>query len=69
MAITLDINGMTCSHCVHAVTKALKSVPGVKAVSVNLEVHRAQVDGSAEPNALIRAIEGEGYQAKVAAAP
>lgn len=68
MAITLDIDGMTCSHCVQAVTTALKSVPGVAAVSVSLEERRARVDGSAEANALVRAIEAEGYRAKPAAA-
>ena len=67
MAITLDIDGMTCSHCAHSVSTALKSVPGVEAISVSLEGRRAHVDGSAEPNALVRAIEAEGYQAKVAA--
>ncbi len=68
MAISLDIEGMTCSHCVHAVTKALKSVPGVSDVSVSLESRSARVDGSAAPDALIRAVEGEGYKARVAAA-
>lgn len=68
MAIALDIEGMTCSHCVHSVTKALKSVPGVSEVSVSLEQRSARVDGSAQPDALVRAVEAEGYKARVAAA-
>lgn len=31
---TLNIDGMTCGHCVQAVTKALSAVPGVNVKSV-----------------------------------
>ena len=33
---TLAISGMSCSHCVQAVTKALSSVPGVRTRSVKV---------------------------------
>ena len=33
----LKIEGMTCSHCKAAVEKALKAVPGVIDVAVDLE--------------------------------
>jgi copper chaperone len=32
----IKVNGMTCEHCVAAVTKALKSLPGVSEVRVDL---------------------------------
>lgn len=64
MAVTLSISGMTCGHCVHAVSKALQSVAGVENVSVNLDAGRASVHGNAELSALIRAVEEEGYKAK-----
>ncbi len=63
--ITLNVDGMTCQHCVHAVTKALQHVAGVETVSVSLEEHRARIDGSADPQALLRAVEEEGYKAKL----
>lgn len=66
MAITLNVSGMTCGHCVGSVTKALQAVPGVQKVSVSLDSGRAHVDGQANPEALVRAVEKEGYQAKVA---
>ena len=66
MAITLTVTGMTCDHCVHAVTKALQAVAGVDKVSVSLDTGRARVDGKASPEALIRAVEEEGYKAQVA---
>ncbi|MBI3067905.1 MAG: heavy-metal-associated domain-containing protein [Betaproteobacteria bacterium] len=65
MAVTLNVVGMTCSHCVHAVTKALKAVAGVEKVSVSLDAGRAQVEGTAKPPALIRAVEEEGYKAQM----
>jgi copper chaperone len=68
MSITLEVSGMTCAHCVHAVTKALESVPGVERAEVNLEGKRARVDGEVEAEALLRAVEKQGYEAKLAAA-
>jgi len=66
MTVALNITGMTCNHCVHAVTKALQAVAGVERVSVNLGAGRASVDGQASPEVLIRAVEEEGYKAQVA---
>lgn len=67
MAVTLDIEGMTCGHCVYAVTKALQAVAGVENVFVNLGTRQAHVEGNAELSALIRAVEEEGYKAQAVA--
>jgi copper chaperone CopZ len=56
---------MTCSHCVAAVTKAIKSVPGTEDAQVDLASGRATVHGSAAPEALVKAVEEEGYSAVV----
>lgn len=66
MSIALNITGMTCNHCVHSVTKALQAVAGVEKVSVDLGAGRASVDGKASPDALVHAVEVEGYKAQVA---
>ena len=34
---TFRVEGMTCDHCVHAVTEELHQLDGVKAVDVDLE--------------------------------
>ena len=65
MAVTLQVGGMTCEHCVRAVTKSLQAVPGVDNVSVNLAGGRAQVEGAADPRALVSAIKNQGYEASV----
>lgn len=33
---TFSVNGMTCGHCVHAVSSELKELPGVTDVNVDL---------------------------------
>jgi len=60
---TLNISGMTCSHCQHAVKSALESVEGVQRAEVDLAAGTAQVEGNADLGALVAAVEEEGYKA------
>ncbi|EIJ46811.1 heavy metal translocating P-type ATPase [Herbaspirillum sp. GW103] len=64
--ISLDIEGMSCASCVMRVEKALKKVPGVTDVSVNLATERASIAtaDTVAPAILIAAIEKAGYQAR-----
>ncbi len=64
--ITLRIKGMTCGHCVAAVTQALQSVNGVESAQVDLEKGRGVVTGTAPAERLVAAVEEEGYEAEVA---
>jgi copper chaperone len=59
----LNIIGMTCDHCQHAVKGALESVEGVEGATVDLATGTAKVEGSANVDTLIAAVEEEGYQA------
>lgn len=60
----LKIEGMTCGHCVEAVRKALAAVPGVDQVAeVSLESGSARIEGPADSQLLIAAVEEEGYKA------
>ena len=61
--INLVIQGMTCEHCKGAVKTALESVTGVSLVNVHLERGSADVEGTANLDALIQAVQEEGYQA------
>ncbi|CAM3953602.1 CopZ family metallochaperone [Deinococcus frigens] len=65
MTTELIVSGMTCGHCQTAVTKALKGVPGVEQVDVNLTDGRAQVQGQVDPQALVAAVKEEGYGAQL----
>jgi len=60
---TLKVTGMTCNHCVMAVTKALNSVPGVESADVSLAKAQAVVQGDADRQAMIAAVKEEGYEA------
>jgi copper chaperone len=63
--IRLEVEGMTCNHCVMAVKKALLKIPGVKDAQVFLDRKEALVEGEADPTLLVRAVEEEGYRARV----
>lgn len=63
--IELQVTGMTCGHCENAVNKALAALPGVtRVVKVSRDEERVVVEGDADVQALIAAIEEEGYDAK-----
>ncbi len=65
MKKTITVNGMSCKHCVAAVTKALKAVPGVAGAEVSLERSNAVVECGAEVSdeALKKAVTDAGYEA------
>lgn len=60
-----QVQGMSCGHCVGAVTQAVKSVDPQAEVKVDLGSGQVEVQSQQERGALARAIEEEGY--KVAA--
>jgi len=64
-AIELRIDGMTCANCVRHVDEALRGVPGVRAVRVDLESGRAvvELEPPATLAALREAVERAGYAA------
>ena len=60
----INVEGMSCSHCVNAVTKAVGSLDGVAGVLVNLEGETATVEYDSDKTnleAIKVAIEEEGY--------
>ncbi|MHB9021761.1 MAG: CopZ family metallochaperone [Halothiobacillus sp.] len=63
--LKLTITGMTCAHCVRAVTQALEGVPGVIKAEVSLQPGAAVIHGEADLQALITAVTKEGYHAEV----
>jgi copper chaperone CopZ len=66
---TLKVNGMTCGSCVNSVTKALKSVGGVRDVAVSLDRGEARIEfneSSTSPERLRAAVRQAGYEVDVA---
>ena len=62
-AISLLIEGMTCASCVGRIERALKAVPGVETVSVNLATERASITtrSAVARDRLVKAVEDSGY--------
>ncbi|MBK8727638.1 MAG: cation-translocating P-type ATPase [Holophagaceae bacterium] len=60
---TFQVDGMTCASCVFRIEKALKAVPGVAAVSVNLALNEATVayGPAVTPEILAKAVADRGY--------
>ncbi|MFC4803861.1 copper ion binding protein [Filifactor villosus] len=64
MKASIEIKGMSCGHCVQAVTQALKSVEGVKFAEVDLAENKAEVEydeSVVSLEALHSAIENVGF--------
>jgi copper chaperone len=54
--------GMTCEHCVNAVTREVQAVPGVTGVAVDLPSGRLEVEGESVDEAAVRAaVDEAGY--------
>jgi copper chaperone len=62
---TFQVQGMSCGHCVGAVTNAVKSVDPQAEVKVDLATGKVEVQSQQDHASIARAIEEEGY--KVAA--
>ncbi len=62
--IVLEVKGMTCQHCVHAVTMAIRSVDGTEDIEVELESGRAEffIEDEANIDQVKEAIREAGYQ-------
>lgn len=62
---TLSIEGMRCSGCAENVERALRDVPGVASVVVDLDHGTAVIEGGGEPQNLVSAVKSAGYAASV----
>ena len=59
------VTGMSCAACQSRVEKAVGKVPGVTSCSVSLLTNLLGVEGSAAPEAVIKAVEDAGYGASI----
>ncbi|HWP19883.1 MAG TPA: cation transporter [Burkholderiaceae bacterium] len=59
---TFEVQGMSCGHCVRAVTQAVQKLDAQARVEVDLAAGRVQVDSQAPRDRIARAIADEGYR-------
>ena len=64
MQTTINVSGMTCGHCVSAVTMELSLLPSVTEGDVDLESGQVTItsDGALEQAQLATAIDEAGYE-------
>ena len=66
--VKLNIKGMSCGHCVNAVEKALRAVPGATLEAVSIGSASVSYDPTkTKPDDLVKAVDEAGYDAAVAA--
>ena len=58
-----NVTGMSCAACSARVETAEGKVPGVTSCAVSLLTNSMGVEGTAEPSAIIAAVEAAGYGA------
>jgi copper ion binding protein len=61
---TFTVRGMSCEHCVHAVTEEVEKLPGVQTVQVDLGtgVVTVDADGLLSASDVAAAIDEAGYE-------
>ena len=59
----IDVDGMSCAVCVGHVEKAIRGVPGIDAVSVNLAAGNASYSGDVDVDDVMMAVNKSGYVA------
>jgi copper ion binding protein len=64
MQTKLNIDGMSCKHCVSAVTEAIKALSGVTKVKVDLKKKTADIvrDESVKLDDIISAVSEAGFK-------
>ncbi|GLY26926.1 cation transporter [Kineosporia sp. NBRC 101731] len=63
----IDVTGMTCGHCVSAVTSELSALPGVSAVEIDLHPEGTTPvtivsESPLDPAAVAAAVDEAGYE-------
>ena len=67
--LTLQIDGMSCGHCVARVKKALSNLDGVNVRSVEVGSAEMRYDPSRiSPDQVLEAVDAAGYEPRVAGA-
>jgi len=64
---TFSVEGMSCGHCVSAVTRAVQQVDAAANVQVDLSTQTVAVTSSASTDVVKAAIEQAGYPVKAVA--
>ena len=62
--VTLQVEGMSCGHCIRAVTNAITALDGAAKVEVDLAAKRVIAQTKLLRAQVVRAVEEEGFAVK-----
>lgn len=60
--LELKVEGMSCGHCVKAVTESVQALDAGARVEVDLQAGKVRVESSAAPESIAGAIADAGYE-------
>lgn len=63
---TFQVKGMSCGHCVRAITQAVQALDAAAEVQVDLGQGEVRVASRLEDSVILAAIREEGYEAEAA---
>jgi copper chaperone len=63
---TFNVKGMSCGHCVRAITQAVQALDATADVQVDLGAGEVRVASRLDEPAILAAIREEGYEAEAA---
>ena len=61
-----NVQGMTCGHCVKAVTRAVQEQDAAAKIEIDLAARQVRVQSELAPEQILTAVRDEGYQAELA---
>jgi copper chaperone len=62
---TITVEGMSCGHCEQTVEEAVREVGGVSGATADREAQQVEIDGDADVDDVVRAVEDAGYTASI----
>ncbi len=62
----LKVSGMSCGHCVRAITQAVQALDDAAEVQIDLAAAEVRVASRLTPQQLLQAVRDEGYGAELA---
>lgn len=60
--IVIKVNGMSCGHCVSAITKALAELDKMAKIQIDKASQTVRFDGDADQEEVVLAIQEAGYE-------
>ena len=60
----LQVEGMSCNHCISSVTRSIKTIDETATVEIDLATSKVRVESQADLDAVSAAITDAGYSVK-----